>query len=33
MIGRPVCDPLTGLPGVGVLTMRFAFRSDTFALR
>jgi hypothetical protein len=33
MIGRPVCDPLTDLPGVGVVTLRFAFRSDTVTLR
>jgi hypothetical protein len=39
MIGRPVREPLTGVPGFGALgalggvTLRFVFRSGTVALR
>jgi alkylhydroperoxidase family enzyme len=30
MIGRPVREPLTGEPGVGVVRLRFDFRSGSF---
>ena len=33
MIGLPVREPRTGVPGFGAVTMRFDFRSDRLALR